>query len=376
MLERIQLENFKVCRDVDVRLAKLTILAGMNSSGKSSLLQALCALHQSYAPDGRTDGFFLYGPLVQLGKYGDLLSENSLTDAISITVTESGQAHRWSCKGAASANQLDYVEHPDPTPGFVISSEFQFLHADRIVPETFYPQASRAEREGGALGAHGEFTADFLERSQGLKVSPARGFSRSDLAMSDDLLSKVAPTDSLLDQVAGWIQHISPGAKLQTDSIGGTDEVRLQFGYFGKAKEARSNFYRPTNVGFGLTYSLPVIVACLAAKSGALLLFENPEAHLHPRGQSALGSLLARCASDGVQIIVESHSDHLLNGVRLAVKKGLIKKDDVVIHFFTREVETGDAFVQSPAILDNGRLTNWPEGFFDQWDRDVDALLE
>jgi predicted ATPase len=77
-----------------------------------------------------------------------------------------------------------------------------------------------------------------------------------------------------------------------------------------------------------------------------------------------------------VQVVVETHSDHLLNGVRLAVKENLISPDDVLFHFFTREVETGDAFVQSPAVLKNGRLSNWPEGFFDQWDKDVDALLE
>jgi predicted ATPase len=62
--------------------------------------------------------------------------------------------------------------------------------------------------------------------------------------------------------------------------------------------------------------------------------------------------------------------------VRLAVKKGLIANADVVLHFFSRSVETGEAFVQSPAILENGRLSNWPDGFFDQWDKDVDALLE
>jgi predicted ATPase len=107
-----------------------------------------------------------------------------------------------------------------------------------------------------------------------------------------------------------------------------------------------------------------------------LLLLENPEAHLHPQGQAALGELIARCANDGIQIIVETHSDHLLNGVRLAVKKGLIANADVVLHFFSRSVETGEAFVQSPAILENGRLSNWPDGFFDQWDKDVDALLE
>jgi predicted ATPase len=114
----------------------------------------------------------------------------------------------------------------------------------------------------------------------------------------------------------------------------------------------------------------------VAAPPGALLLLENPEAHLHPQGQSALGHLIAQCASDGVQVIVETHSDHLLNGVRLAVKSKTIGDEEVALHFFSRSVETGEATVQSPAILKNGRLSNWPKGFFDQWGKDIDALLD
>ena len=152
--------------------------------------------------------------------------------------------------------------------------------------------------------------------------------------------------------MVGWLQQLSPGVRLSITRIRGTDEVLLQYRYDGRRHETTSNFYRPTNVGFGLTYSLPIVVACLAAPTGALLLLENPEAHLHPQGQAALGEMMARCANDGVQIIVETHSDHLLNGVRLAVKRGLIKSSDVVLHFFSRPVETGEAFIESPAVLE------------------------
>ena len=107
----------------------------------------------------------------------------------------------------------------------------------------------------------------------------------------------------------------------------------------------------------------------------SLLLMENPEAHLHPQGQASLGELIAQCVSDGVQIIVETHSDHLLNGLRLAVKNKHIRSDKVVLHLFSRATETGEVFVQSPAVLENGRVSNWPDGFFDQWDKDIEALL-
>jgi predicted ATPase len=117
-------------------------------------------------------------------------------------------------------------------------------------------------------------------------------------------------------------------------------------------------------------------VACLSAKAGALLLLENPEAHLHPRGQSALGLLLALCASDGVQVIVETHSDHLLNGIRLAAKRKDIMARDVAVHFFSRSVETGVSTCESPVLLDNGRFSDWPAGFFDEWGNALDELLE
>jgi len=376
MLERIRLENFKASRDVDNRLAPLTILAGLNSSGKSTLLQAIASLRQSYEPNGRTDGLSLSGELVQLGRYGDLLTEGSLGDTVAITIGEGGASHRWVFGGPLDASQLQFAEAPPSAPNFLTSRDFQFLQADRIIPQTLYPQAPQRARDTGFLGARGEYTADFLSMAATRVVARVRSFPRSGLGLNEELLERVAPTDGLLDQVVGWLQQLSPGARLGTSPIAGTDEVLLQYRYDGRVRETTSNFYRPTNVGFGLTYCLPIVVSCLAAPRGALLLLENPEAHLHPQGQAALGELVARCASDGVQIIAETHSDHLLNGVRLAVKRRLLKNSDVALHYFSRSIETGEASVQSPAVLENGRLSNWPGGFFDQWDRDVDALLD
>jgi predicted ATPase len=375
MLERIHLENFKSSRDVEVRLAPLTILAGLNSSGKSTLLQAIGALRQSYDTNGMTCGLSLSGDLVQLGQCRDILSEGAEGDMVTFTMEEKGTSYRWVFHGAPDANQMQFAEAPTSTPSFVTSPNFQFLHADRIVPKTLYPQAPQRSRDTGFLGPRGEYTADFLSMSATRPVPRARAFPRTGLGVNDDLLEKIAPTDGLLDQVAGWLQQLSPGARLSSNLVGGTDEVLLQFGYVGKLREAGSNLYRPTNVGFGLTYSLPIVVSCLSAPEGALLLLENPEAHLHPQGQAALGELIARCSNDGVQIIAETHSDHLVNGMRLAVKRGLVGSGDVVLHFFSRSLETGEVFVQSPAVLDNGRLSNWPSGFFDQWDKDIDALL-
>ena len=320
MLKSIHLENFKASRNLDVRLAPLTVIAGLNASGKSTLLQSLAILRQSYEQTENPERLVLGGSLIQLGKGIDVLNERASTDCLKIEIDESDERYQWECISDPVGNELDFRSKPSTIPNFISTPFFQFLQADRIVPKTLYPQAPRSARDSGFLGVHGEYTADFLARNEEHIVAKSRRV-QEDLNVSSDILNKVAPTGKLPDQVAGWMQHLSPGVSLKADPITGTDEVQLRFSYSGLTRDLKSSYYRPTNVGFGVTYSLPIVVACLAAPKGALLLLENPEAHLHPRGQAALGKLLAQCVLDDVQIIVETHSDHLLNGIRIAVKQ-------------------------------------------------------
>ena len=114
----------------------------------------------------------------------------------------------------------------------------------------------------------------------------------------------------------------------------------------------------------------PILVAALSAREGDLLLIENPEVHLHPSGQAMMGEFLSRVASTGVQVIVESHSDHILNGIRKSVKLGTMCPEDVGIFFFQAPTETNPQVV-NPLIDTNGNLDYWPDGFFDQYDKDM-----
>lgn len=372
MLEKIQLKNFKVSRDVSLDLAPLTVLAGLNGAGKSTSLQALALLRQSFEKTGMSKNLLLSGHLVRLGEWEDVLSETAQDDQITIQITEQGKDYLWQCEGQNESKQLSVINPPFPEPDFLYDDYFQFLQADRITPRTFYPQT---DVQNEFLGVGGEYTADYLAKHGEEKTVSEQRRAQLSLVIPSDLIAKIAPTNKLLDQVGAWLQFLSPGVRLKSGRISGTDEVQLQFNYTSHKKILDQN-RRPANVGFGLTYSLPVVVACLAAPKGSLLLLENPEAHLHPQGQAALGELLAKCASDGVQIIVETHSDHLLNGIRLAAKQALISAEQVAMHFFTRSYETGDASVESPQLLANGRLSTWPDGFFDQWDKSLDALLD
>ena len=131
-----------------------------------------------------------------------------------------------------------------------------------------------------------------------------------------------------------------------------------------------TGFHRPGHTGFGLTQCLPIVVAALSAAEGDLILLENPEVHLHPAGQAKMGEFLADVARVGVQVIVETHSDHVLNGVRRAVKCGRLGDDQVAIHFF-RPRSDGDPQVSSPAMDKAGNIDHWPKGFFDQFDIDA-----
>ena len=136
-----------------------------------------------------------------------------------------------------------------------------------------------------------------------------------------------------------------------------------------------SEWVRATNMGFGVTYALPLILAGLVALPGGILLVESPEAHLHPAGKSRMGVFLASLAGKGVQILVETHSDHVLNGLRRAVAEfGFLNAAGTAIHWFGG-FKDGDADrVATLAIGESGTVSDWPRGFFDQYQVDVASL--
>lgn len=379
MLTSVTLTNFKGARSLSVRLAPLTLLSGLNSAGKSTVLQSLCLIRQSSLGEGLlTQTVELQGPLVQFGSFSDVISHGATSDNVSVSVCSNGV--EWGCTFTAQQHESSAVavsqrgggQHP------LSGDNFQLLLADRVSPATRFPRPMGRRSLAGPLGARGEFTADVLaHNSVCAQRVPLKRQAQSNPLLVEELTAKVAPTDGLLDQVSAWLQLFSPGVRVKAEGIAGTDDVRLAYEYVGRVGlQETSDPIRPTNVGFGLTYALPVIAAALLAPEESLLLLENPEAHLHPRGQFHLGILLAQAVSDGVQVVVETHSDHVLNGVRLAVKNKVISNEEVAFHFFSREMKTGDVGLESPALLPDGSIPTWPEGFFDEWDNALIRLLK
>ncbi|MFD6889244.1 DUF3696 domain-containing protein [Streptomyces sp. NPDC059957] len=377
----MSLTNFKAFRSADIRLAPVTLLTGLNSSGKSTVLQSLALLRQSYdsgilmSTDGDADshgGFLLDGDLVELGTGQDLLHEDFTTEQagtdplISVEFLTSGkETYTWSAQYAPEQDVLPLALSSRPADwGDVplFSRRFQYLKADRIMPATTYPRSHHQAIGRGFLGSRGEHAVNFL-RHHAQDVVPE----------GHPLRHPQAGGHTLLDQVVAWMQELCPGVNLEASEIPGIDSVRLSFGFGGTAGLDSTRRRRPTNVGFGLTYALPIVVACLTAGPGSLILLENPEAHLHPRGQSRMAALIAAAASAGAQLIVETHSDHVLDGIRLAVKQGRLAAADTAVHFF-RGNGAGVQII-TPAVSEDGSLSEWPEGFFDEAENTLDQLL-
>lgn len=378
MLESLRLHNFKSAKDLSIPLSALTVLTGLNGSGKSSVLQALALLKQSHDADSSGRRLTLRGSLLRFGRGEDVLFDGRKTDDLKIELTTDQGHLQWHCMVDPESDSLEVEPKGNISILTSVLDGFQFIQADRMTPAIQYLQTSSVDRDKKTLGSRGEFTVDYLSRNAETKVSKQRRYPEIRLKENKDvdLMRSVAPTDSLLDVTAAWLQLLSPGVRPLAQLVDLADSASLLFEYKGIVGDVATRQYRPSNVGFGITYSLPIIVACLSANKDSVLLLENPEAHLHPRGQAALGLLLSLCAADGVQIIVETHSDHLLNGIRLAAKRKEISANNVVVHFFTRNVETGVSECQSPILLDNGRFDDWPAGFFDEWENALDELLE
>jgi predicted ATPase len=373
MLTELALTNFKAFSEISIPLRRLTLLTGLNSSGKSTALQALALLRQSrdagvLEPSDEGSGFLLNGDLVDLGvgrdvRHEEWVATDAAEGAIEIGLREDSTTWRWAASYGTEEDLLPLVSCPslEETQNLsIFSNSFQYLRADRINPAVSYPRSHDVAIRRGFLGARGEHTVNYLRHHQDDVVPPA-------------LQHPGGTSNTLLRQVEAWLGHLCPGVNLSATGIDGTDTVRLAFS-FGTAGLSSSNQYRPTNVGYGLTYVLPVVVACLTARPGGLVLLENPEAHLHPRGQSAMARLAARAAGAGAQVVVESHSDHVLNGIRLAVKHGHLPADDVALHYFRSA--GGRKSFETPAVGPDGMLSNWPEGFFDEWDRSLDELID
>ena len=363
MIDHIRLVNFKCFRDEKVRFGGMSVLSGLNGAGKSSVIQAVLALRQRY---GLTRGSPWRGTLVNLGTSRDVLHSEALDDVVRLEASFFGGSGK-ACleQGPQRRGGSSNVAEFDALAGQWCQGEIFYLSADRLGPRTVLPYLEEGHTSATPLGTSGEHVLWYLDR-----------FGHSHVhrqVQHDD-----EPKTTLLAQTSAWLSIISPGAELQIEVIPKADRAVATY-RFAKPCDVPSSPFRAGNVGFGLSYGLPSIVALLAPTcdpnpvGDRLVIIENPEAHLHPAGQTLLAELAARAVASGAQVILETHSDHVLNGVRLAVHDEILGPDEVVIHYFERNGL--EVRVTTPMLSGNGQLDIWPDGFFDQHERNLSRLI-
>lgn len=366
MIERLRLTNFKCFESLDIEFGGLTILAGLNGSGKSSVLHSLLLLKQSITgAAGTIEELRTLSSMLELGSGRDVLFDQAPADEVGIEVFTSGEGR--SMNFVFVLEQRSRMLRLDRGRSSIKAiAKFRetldalwFLSADRLGPTKLQAVATDQSLRP-RIGTRGEHAFHFLEEhgSDVLEATDPRVIDDSQFLISR--------------QLDAWLSHISHGVHFSVENVELADGVLGMF-RFDQPSDIKSRQYRPANVGFGLSYTLPVVLLMLMARAGDILLIENPEAHVHPAGQVRLAELAARASKAGIQVVIETHSDHVLNGVRLAVKDRLLTSNSVKLHYFSRLGSTSSAV--SPQVLDDGRLSDWPSGFFDQHEINLIRLL-
>jgi predicted ATPase len=355
MIHELQIYGFKMFTEATFKMAPLTILAGMNGAGKTSVVHSLLLIREVTRRDDKIAQ--LNGPYgLELGTFEDIQNWNTQDPVRFVLTDNNSNVYSWEFGGNPTSLYAEIRKHPQKLPPLFNVGErmFQYLCAERFGPRNILGSAALPP-EQLEVGFRGEYSAQVLYALDSLPIDTLRRCPGAD---EDDAALLKFETER-------WLSLIARPVQIDTESIAIRTVTALRFRVPG------GEWVRPPNMGFGVTYALPVILAGLTAGKGGILIVENPEAHLHPAGQSQMGFFLATIASTGVQVVLETHSDHVLNGIRRAIgEHRILSKDQAIIHFF----DVDDTPPQSLIFTETGGIASWPRGFFDQYQLDVTAL--
>jgi len=338
-ITKLGIKNFKSYIDEELEFKKITLLTGLNGAGKSTVFQALRMFWQL-----RNKG---YSALNQYGELSTLKNKNAKDEHFFLTLDiEENKIYEifHNSKNHISGEVGEFSTFKENTKDI----NFAYISANRLGPTEFQHIRNDNVVINNNVGINGEYTLDVLNRY-------------ADAILPDEFKDDVAPkTNDLITHLNKWLQEISPNIKLETEL-----NKKMNVASF------TINGFTPLNVGFGVSYTLSIIVQLLYSvillkEHGmkTVLLIENPEAHLHPKGQTKIAEFMAKIAHYGVQVIVETHSDYILDGLRLFTKDGKINHTDAKLYYFELD-EDGNTKVKSPQIDKDGYLDEWPENFFD-----------
>ncbi|WP_322748496.1 MULTISPECIES: AAA family ATPase [unclassified Frankia] len=362
MTTTLAIRNFKRFVSVELEIRPLTVLTGLNGTGKSTAIQALLLARQ-VAENAGARVVQLNGPYgLALGEAFDVLHREAERQEIEVRIDggAAGASHRYlfDVPDDRALNLLVRdrpVDVPDLLAGHGVS--FSYLNAERLGPRDQL-DVTAEDRDRVGVGIRGEYMAQALALHE---TSEVRELLRHPSTGAEGVTT-------LRTQVETWASEVIRPIRITAQWPAGITASLIRFQEPGVVGEQ----IKPANMGFGFSYALPVIVAGLLMPIGGVLVVENPEAHLHPAGQSRLGRFLGQVAGSGAQVVVETHSDHLINGIRLAVAADrVLESRRAIVHFFG---EGTDGHPTAIEFTERGGLTSWPTGFFDQIENDLGRL--
>jgi len=361
MKQVFSIRDFKGFENEEVHLNNLTVFAGSNSVGKSSILQALLLSRfvfdrqQDYDNDITGIKIPVNGPfLLELGNTAEIIRRGkkvSVESEILFSLFEDGRPLMKIVLEGDNASQNIY-ELTVRTAYFsdnryLLNKVFYYSAAERIGPRLKYEYSPIPFQHSGYRG----------ERSFQI-------LSGANDIIDEAKLFKPDQPNLLFNQVYEWLDYIVPGADFKfAERIGRSGTIE---GSYGESL--------PTNVGFGISYVLPIIINGLLAVRNSTMIVENPEAHLHPSGQSRIGEFLSKIANADVQVIIETHSEHVINGLRISSLNGTIRPELVNINFIFKS-PVGRPTIEGITLQQDGELSSYPSGFFDQDEIDLARIV-
>ncbi|WP_076410420.1 AAA family ATPase [Shewanella sp. UCD-KL12] len=371
MLKTLSIKNFKSIDEENLKIAPLTILTGVNSTGKSTVIQAILLLLRFSIPVNRitlNKAVSAYmSPRDTRNRYTNkseinikLELNSEVLEHLSLQTRKDRDDNVIFRGGLKMTESLLETGEFDPAemplayvyePEEVVSncSELFYLNATRLGPQTI---SEIGDFKVGLLGEHIFSTYDQIKN----KALPKK-------------LVKFSESSTIGYQVSQWLSEITDSKlELKTEKIN-SEQIKVLFNSDGLGELS------PQNLGAGISYLAKVVILCFMAKKGDLVIIENPEIHLHPKSQAQLGSFLSFIASSGIQLIIETHSEHLIQKIRTEVKNETIECEDVIIHYKSATQKPFDTLyldINGHYCDQEENRISFPKGFFDT---SVDALL-
>jgi predicted ATPase len=373
-----------------IELGALSILAGANSSGKSSIMQPLLLMKQTLEAPYDPGILLLDGPNVQFTSSEQFLSTQSSAENnskefqifIETNIHYSFQSDfRWSIKHGLSSYSQTYTLGEEEI-SLRLDMDLDELNDDAALLGSFSrerpAQVSRkrcffiVQQGYSSYTITSEAFSNILRSMihvPGVRGNPERiyktaatdgntfsGLFESYVVSVIDRFQKQEPEK--LAQLQSHLQKLGLTDTIQTQRLNETQlELRV-----GRVPGNSTDTVNIADVGFGVSQVLPVIVALLVAQPEQLVYIEQPEIHLHPRAQIALAEIFAEAINRGVQVVVETHSELFLLSIQTLVAENQIAPTDVKLHWFTRNAD-GSSTVTTAELDETGAFGNWPEDF-------------